>query len=143
MLPLHAPARLLALHVKDLELVVSVPMREGDMYPVFIRNLTAFDTIAAVRLDFWLAGEVSTMSIEDALHYRAVREAVRFPALLNVRDDISEADAYTLVTLGIQAVILTASGTRATLKTQVETLHELLEKIYADEKEASSGSSKA
>src|SRR5947209_1386077 len=28
-LPMHAPARLLALEIKDLELVVSVPMKEG------------------------------------------------------------------------------------------------------------------
>src|SRR5215469_6869603 len=84
-LPLQAPARLLALKVKDLDLVVTVPMREGEMYPIFIRNLMAFDNITAVRLDFWLTDEIGTMSIEDALHYRAVREAVRFPALLNVR----------------------------------------------------------
>ena len=74
-LPMHAPARLLALEVKDLEVVISVPMQEGDMYPLFIRNLTAFDNIAAVRLDFSLAGEASTMTIEDVLHYRGVREA--------------------------------------------------------------------
>src|SRR6266699_2715488 len=35
-LPLQAPARLLALKVKDLDLVVTVPMREGEMYPLFI-----------------------------------------------------------------------------------------------------------
>src|SRR5450755_122455 len=46
--PLQAPARLLSLHDKDLDLVVTVPMREGDMYPIFIRNLTTFDTITAV-----------------------------------------------------------------------------------------------
>ena len=33
-LPLKAPASLLALHVKDLDLVVTVPMREGDLYPL-------------------------------------------------------------------------------------------------------------
>lgn len=134
-LPLHAPARLLALHVKDLELVVSVPMREGDMYPLFIRNLTAFDNIAAVRLDFWLAGEVSAMSIEDVLHYRAVREAVRVPALLNVRGDISEDDAYTLITLGIQGVILTASGTQATVNKHIKNLRDVLEKVHHEEKD--------
>ena len=42
-LPLDAPASLLAQHVKDLDLVVTVPMREGELYPIFIRNLTAFD----------------------------------------------------------------------------------------------------
>ncbi len=62
-IPLQAPARLLALKIKDLELAVSVPMREGDMYPIFIRNLTAFDNIAAVLLNFRLSEEVSAMSI--------------------------------------------------------------------------------
>ena len=135
-LPLHAPAHLLALKVKDLDLVVSVPMREGDMYPTFIRNLTAFDTITAVRLDFWLAGEVGTMSIEDMLHYRAVREAARFPALLNVRGDMDEADALTLVTLGVQAIILTVSDMGAKTRKQVDALRELLAKVHQEEKDA-------
>src|SRR6266496_5834392 len=130
LLPLEAPARLLSLQIKDLELVVSVPMHSGDMYPIFIRNLTAFDNIAAVRLDFSLANDVSTMSIEDVLHYRAVREAVRFPALLNVSGDLSEADAYTLMTLGVQAVILTAKDASTATKKQIKALRELLEKVH-------------
>src|SRR6266516_139350 len=109
------------------------------MYPIFIRNLTAFDNIAAVRLDFSLAGDVSTMSIEDVLRYRAVREAVRFPALLNVQGNLSEADAYTLITLDIQAVILTASDSDATTKKQIKALRELLEQVHQEEKEAMPG----
>jgi 2-methylisocitrate lyase-like PEP mutase family enzyme len=139
-IPLQAPARLLAFKIKDLELAVSVPMREGDMYPLFIRNLTAFDNIAAVRLNFGLSGEVSAMSIEDVLHYRAVREAVRFPALLNVTENISEDDAFTLMTLGVQAVILTASGTADKMTGQIQSLREVLEKVHQDEKESSTAS---
>jgi hypothetical protein len=142
-LPMQAPARLLALEVKDLEVVVSVPMQEGDMYPLFIRNLTAFDNIAAVRLDFSLAAEAGTMTIEDVLHYRAVREAVRFPALLNVQENISEDDAYTIVALGVQAVILKASGTDTATKNQITALRELLEKVHHDDKDTPSLSSKA
>jgi hypothetical protein len=138
-LPLEAPARLLAPQIKDLELVVSVPMHSGDMYPLFIRNLTAFDNIAAVRLDFSLSGDISKMSIEDILHYRAVREAVRFPTLLNVQSDLSETDAYTLMTLGVQAVILTASGTDAATKKQIKALRELLEKVHTEVKEPMTG----
>jgi hypothetical protein len=138
-LPLEAPARLLAPVIKDLELVVSVPMHPGDMYPIFIRNLTAFDNIAAVRLDFSLSDDVSKMSIEDILHYRAVREAVRFPALLNVQNDLSETDTYTLMTLGVQAVILTASKTDAATKKQIKALRELLEKAHAEIKEPMAG----
>jgi 2-methylisocitrate lyase-like PEP mutase family enzyme len=141
-LPLQAPARLLALKIKDLELVVSVPMREGDMYPIFIRNLTAFDTIAAVLLDFGLAGKISTMSIEDVLHYRAVREAVRYPALLNVRENISEDDAFALTTLGVQAVILTTSTSGDKMNQQIQSLREVLEKVHQDEKETTNTSGK-
>ncbi len=134
-LPLQAPARLLALKVKDLDLVVTVPMREGELYPIFMRNLTAFDNITAVQLDFWLTGEIGTMTIEDALHYRAVREAVRFPSLLNVRGNLNEADAYTLVTLGVQAVVLSASDMGTKSQKQIKALRELLEKVHAEEKE--------
>ena len=139
LLPLEAPARLLSLQIKDIELVVSVPMHSGDMYPIFIRNLTAFDNIAAVRLDFSLSEDISAMSIEDVLHYRAVREAVRFPALLNVQGDLNEADAYTLLALGVQAMILTASGNDATTQKQIKALRELLEKVHQEEKDSMVG----
>lgn len=137
-LPLEAPAHLLALPTKDIEMVVTVPMRSGDMYPVFIRNLTAFDNIEGVLLDFDLANNIGTMSIEDILQYRAVREAVRFPALLKAKGDISEAEAYTLFTLGVQAIILPMSRVDEASKEQIKHLSTLLEKIYAEEKEASS-----
>src|SRR5207245_3368976 len=139
LLPLEAPARLLSLQIKDIELVVSVPMHSGDMYPIFIRNLTAFDNIAAVRLDFSLSEDISAMSIEDVLHYRAVHDAVRFAALLNVQGDLSEADSYTLLTLGVQAMILTASGSDATTKKQIKALRELLEKVHQEEKDSMVG----
>ncbi|MGZ3609108.1 MAG: hypothetical protein ACXVBU_03490 [Ktedonobacteraceae bacterium] len=139
LLPLEAPARLLSLQIKDLELAVSVPMHSGDMYPIFIRNLTAFDNISAVRLDFSLSDDISAMSIEDVLHYRAVREAVRFPALLNVQSDLDEAGAYTLLALGVQAMILTASGNDETTQTDIKGLRELLEKVHQEEKDSMAG----
>ena len=139
LLPLDAPARLLSLQIKDLELAIAVPMRSGDMYPIFIRNLTAFDNIAAVRLDFSLSDDISTMSIEDVLYYRAVREAVRFPAILNVQSDLDEAGAYTLLTLGVQALILTASDSKETTQAHIKALRELLEKVHQEEKDSMSG----
>lgn len=136
-LPLSAPARLLALHNKDLQLVVTVPMREGDMYPLFIRNLTAFDTIAAVQLDFGLSTGVSDLSIEEIIQYRAVRESVRFPALLDIANDISEADAFTLTTLGIQAMVLSAATSSDETAENIKTIRELLEKVHQEEKDKS------
>jgi 2-methylisocitrate lyase-like PEP mutase family enzyme len=132
-LPLDAPARLLALKMKDVDLVVSVPMREGELYPVFIRNLSAFERIAAIHLDFGLGNEASNLSIEDVLHYRAVREAVHAPALLNVKNVPAEDDTYTLLALGVQAVVLTA-GKETTQ--QLATLREILEKIHDEEQNA-------
>ena len=134
-LPMQAPAHLLALDIKDLDFVVTVPMREGDLYPLVVRNLTAFDTITAVQLDFGLANDIGTLSIEDILQYRAVREAVRFPALINVQDDLNEAGAYTLTTLGVQAVILPASDSDNKTKKQIQALRELLEKVHQDDKD--------
>lgn len=135
-LSLDAPARLLALRIKDLESVVSVPMREGDLYPTFIHNLSAFDNLAAIHLDFGLSSEVSSMSIENILHYRAVREAVRVPALVNVKGTPDECDAYTLLTLGIQAVVLAEARDAATTTQQILALRTLLEQVYQDDKEA-------
>ncbi|HEY1354064.1 MAG TPA: hypothetical protein VGF67_31015 [Ktedonobacteraceae bacterium] len=134
-LPLHAPARLLALRVKDLEPVVSVPMREGDLYPIFIRNLSAFEHVAAIDLDFGLSGEVGKLSIEDVLRYRAVREAVRVSALVQIKGTLNEDDIHTLLALGIQAVILTESRDVATTSQQIQAVRELLEKAHQDEQD--------
>ncbi|MFL5628644.1 MAG: hypothetical protein ACJ788_23940 [Ktedonobacteraceae bacterium] len=134
-LPMNAPARLLALQTKDVDLVVTVPMREGEMYPIFIRNLTTFDAISAVQLDFGLSSNISDMTIEEILQYRAVREAVRFPALLNVKANMSEADAYTLTTLGVQAVVLAASSSDEKTKEQIKALNELLTKVHQEDKD--------
>jgi hypothetical protein len=138
-LPMHAPARLLALQVKDLELVVAVPMQEGEMYPIFMRNLTAFEGLAAVSLDFQLQGTISSLSIEDVLRYRAVRDAVRFPAMLTVDSDISEADAYTLLTLGVQAMIIAADTSSEKIRQHVRQMRILLEQVFHEEKEGKEG----
>ncbi len=134
-LPMAAPARLLTLQTKDVDLVVTVPMREDELYPIFIRNLTAFDSIAAVQLNFGLGKHISGMTIEEVLLYRAVREAVRFPALLNIPATLSEADAYTLNTLGVQAVVLAASASIDKTKEQVQAVHELLVKVHQEDKD--------
>jgi hypothetical protein len=105
------------------------------MYPLFIRNLTAFDTIAAVQLDFGLSNRVSDLSIEEIIQYRAVRESVRFPALLDIPDDVTEADAFTLTTLGIQALILTAAPATDENTRNIKAVRELLEKVYQEEKD--------
>jgi hypothetical protein len=134
-LPFTAPARLLALETKDIEKVVMVPMRKEEIYPLYIRNLTAFDGISAVLLDFALTSKIGSMTIEEVLDYRAVREAVRYAAFLHVSGDLTEADAYTISTLGVQALVLTAGTDAEVTRKQIQDLRELLEKTYQDEKE--------
>jgi hypothetical protein len=139
-LPFNAPARLLALETKELEKVVVVPMRTDEIYPIYIRNLTALDNIAAVLLDFSLEQKIGSLTIEEVLDYRAVREAVRFPAFLRIPNELSENEAYTITPLGVQAVIL--SGDAATEKTseQIKNVRSLLEKIHQEESDKDSPS---
>ncbi len=136
-LPLDAPVRLLSKGVKDLEMVVTVPMREGDLYPTFIRNLTALNHITAVRMDFTDDIPLDEISIEQMLHYRAVREAVRFPALLDVPGDLSEQAAQALPALGIQALIIDGRN-QANAERQIKAMREHLEQIFQDESDKSS-----
>ena len=106
------------------------------MYPIFIRNLTTFEGLAAVRLDFDLQDTISSMTIENILRYRAVRDAVRFPAMLNVDSDISEADAYTLLTLGVQALVIPADKSSEKTKQHIKQIHDLLEKVYHEDSDS-------
>lgn len=132
-LPFNSPVRLLALEEKDLEKVVTVPVRKDDLYPVFIRNLSAFDGIAGVLLDFEITSTFASLTIEESLQYRAVREALRFPAFIRINADIDEAEAYTLLALGTQAVILPASPDREATRQQVQSVREVLEKVHKED----------
>jgi hypothetical protein len=140
-LPLSAPAQLLALETKDVEKVITVPMRSGELYPIIIRSLSSIDGIAAVLLDFHLPKDIASLSIEDVLQYQAVREAVRYPGFLHVQGDISDADIHTLKTLELQALILSASSSEETAQ-QIKSLGELLAQIYQEEKDTSSPSAR-
>jgi hypothetical protein len=133
--PFNAPARLLALETKDIEKIVVVPMRRDDFYPLYIRNLSAFDGIAGVVLDFGLNSTLGALTIEEALNYRAVREAIRFPAFIHVTSNLKEHEAYALLTVGIQAVVLTASETEETTQTEIKALREVLEKVHQEDKD--------
>ncbi len=137
-LPFNAPARLLAFEGKELEKVVIVPKRDGEIYPLYIHNLTAFDGISAVLLDFGLSDKIGSMSIEEVLDYRAIREAVRFPAFMHVKGDLTEADAFTISTLGIQALVLTAQDAEEETRQQIKDLRTLLEKVHEEEKDKDS-----
>lgn len=134
-LPFNAPARLLTIETKEVEKVVTVPMRSDEMYALSIRNLASFHGIAAVFLDFHLDDNLATLSIEDILNYHAVREAVRFPAFIVVKGDLTEEEAYTLATLGVQAVVLNVSDLETGTQKQIKSVRTHLEKLQEEEKE--------
>lgn len=134
-LPFNAPARLLALEIRELEKVVVVPMRTDEFYPIYIRNLTALDGIAAVLLDFALEGKIGSLTIENVLDYRAVREAVRFPAFLRIPGELNENGAYTIASLGVQGVILSVDAITEKTSEQIKNVRSLLEKVHEEEKE--------
>ena len=48
---------------------------------------------------------------------------------------LSEADAYTLTTLGVQAVVLEASETDEETKQNIKKIRELLEKVHQEDKD--------
>ena len=131
--PFNAPARLLALETKDIEKVVVVPMRQDDFYPLYIRNPSAFDGISGVVLDFGLNTALGGLTIEQALSYRAVREAIRFPAFIHVTSNLKEQEAYALLTIGIQSVVLTASESEEETQKQIKALREVLEKVHQED----------
>jgi len=134
--PFNAPARLLALETKEIEKVIVVPMRQDDFYPLYIRNLSTFDDLAGIVLDFGLnPATLGALTIEEALKYRAVREAIRFPAFIHVMSNLKEEEAYALLTIGIQAVVLTASEAEETTQAQIKGLREVLEKVHQEDKD--------
>lgn len=134
LLPFNAPARLLALETKELEKVIIVPMRTDEFYTIYIRNLTALEGITAVLLDFVLEEKIGELTIEEVLDYRAVREAVRFPAFLPISGELNEHDAYAIGILGVQAVILSADEITETTSEQIKNVRSLLEKTHQEDK---------
>lgn len=136
-LPFNAPARLLALDIKDLEKVVVVPLRTDEIYPLYIRNLNALDGISAILLDFALdqKQKIGALTIEEVLDYRAVREALRYPGFLPVPGELNENDAYTISALGVQALILTAGTAIDQTSEQIKQIRTLQEKTYQEDKD--------
>ena len=134
-LPFNAPARILAMDEKDVEKVVTIPVRDDPMYPLLIRNLSSFDAVASVLLDFELDEAFGTLTIEESIRYSAVRQALRYPAFIRINADFNEAEAYTLQAIGIQAVILDADNDIETMRTQVQAIRSILEKVHKDDHE--------
>ncbi len=141
-LPLNAPAHLLALESKELEKVVTVPLQATGQdnlsrffIPLAIRSLDALNGIGALLVDFGFKSSPGALTIEDVAYYRGLREAARYPVFVPVEGELNEADAHTLKILGIQAALLTASASVETTTQQIKNVRELLEKLSQEEKE--------
>lgn len=141
-LPLNAPAHLLALESKEVEKVITVPLQattEDNLsrffVPLAIRSLAALSGIGAIVVDFGFKTAPGALSIEDVAYYHGLREVAHHPAFIRIQDELSEADAHTLKLLGIQAVILTASEAVATTTQQIKKVRELLETLFQEDKD--------
>ncbi len=134
-LPFEAPARLLSARIKGLDLVVTVPLESNQpFYSLFVRNLSAFGSVSALHLESE-ALKLETLSVREAMSYRAVRDAVRLPALFSLRELSSEAAAYGLLALDAQAVIVSAGSTPTATTQRIQTARELLEQLHAELKD--------
>jgi hypothetical protein len=141
-LPLNAPAHLLALETKEVEKVVTVPLHATGQdslsrffVPLATRSLDSLSGIGALLADFGFKSTPGALTIEDVAYYRGLRETVRYPIFIPVRGELNEADAHTLKLLGIQAALLTASSSVETTAQQIKNVRELLEKLFQEEKD--------
>ncbi|GHO95537.1 hypothetical protein KSF_055850 [Reticulibacter mediterranei] len=142
-LPLNAPAHLLAIETKEVEKVVTVPLQAATQdnlsrffVPLAIRSLAALSGIGAVLVDFGFKASPGTLTIEDAAYYRGLREVAQYPAFVPIQAEFNEQDAHALKILGVQAVILTASESGDTTTQQLKQVRELLEKLFQEEKDS-------
>jgi hypothetical protein len=55
--------------------------------------------------------------------------------LIRVTSDLKEPEAYALLTLSVQAVILSAHKDEETTQTQIKSLRETLEKVHQEDKD--------
>jgi hypothetical protein len=139
-LPPQAPARLVSMHIKDLDVVLTLPLRPADyLYPLLLRNVSAFESVVALHLE---QRELlpESLSIEEAMAYRSLHEATRLPVLLSLPELSGEAAGYGLLALGAQAVILPAAATIPATIGRIEMARETLEKIHQEERERFSSS---
>jgi hypothetical protein len=143
-LPLNAPAHLLALETKEVEKVVAVPLYTTAQdnlsrffVPLAIRSLDTLTGIGALLADFGFKTTPGALTIEDVAYYRGLREAARYPIFVPIQGELTEEDAHTLKILGIQGAILTASASVETTTQQIKNVRELLEKLSQEEKDVS------
>jgi hypothetical protein len=144
-LPLNAPAHLLALETKEVEKVVTVPLQATGQdnlsrffVPLSIRSLDSLTGIGALLADFGFKSTPGALTIEDVAYYRGLRETARYPIFIPVGGELNEADAHTLKLLGIQAALLTASSSVETTTQQIKHVRALLEKLFQEEKDVPS-----
>ncbi|TMD49011.1 MAG: hypothetical protein E6I90_02600 [Chloroflexi bacterium] len=62
---------------------------------------------------------------------------------MSVTNDLSESDAYTLMTIGVQAILLSAKEIDNKTKQRINDLRELLEKIHQEDKDSKQTSIKS
>ncbi len=128
----NAPARALATKVEKLERVIDVIPPTDDPLLLKFRALNLLDADGAIFETRFTAQDLATLRVEQFAQLRALREVLRFPAILTLREMPSEEDLPLLVKLGAQGVWLVDAT-----EEQVNTLREALERVPREHEEDS------
>jgi hypothetical protein len=134
--PLDAPARLLQERPEGLDRVITLrePTRDDDERSLrLVRSVNLLSVQVVQFLSHLTAERLRDLRIEELLHYRMVRELLRFPVLTNIAGDLGNEEARILVKLGVSAVILRAAEGEnvSALAQRVTALREELERVPA------------
>ncbi|HEU5367782.1 MAG TPA: hypothetical protein VFU69_04945 [Ktedonobacterales bacterium] len=135
--PLDAPARLLQERPEGLDRIVTIRGPAGDdddeRYLRLVRSVNLLSVQVVELISHLSAERLHDLRIEELLHYRTVRELLRFPVIASLRGDLGNEEARLLVKLGISAIILQATEGESTaaLAQRVAALREELERVPA------------
>lgn len=139
--PFNAPARLLQERPEGLDRVVALESRlfdiEKESNLLTLRSVNLL-SVQGVRLEFSFSAEfLSSLTIEDLLRYRMLRESLRFPALVSVEGTLGQEEVRTLIKLGASALVVqSAAGESASAFVErISALREELERVPMQERE--------
>ena len=139
--PFSAPARLLQERPEGLDRIVTLESRlfdiEKESNLLTLRSVNLL-SVQGVRLEATFSAEfLRSLTIEDLLRYRMLRESLRFPALFSVEDTLGQEEVRTLMKLGTSAVVMqpTAGENISAFVERIAALREELERVPTEERE--------
>ena len=139
--PFNAPARLLQERPEGLDRIVALESRlfdiEKESNLLTLRSVNLL-SVQGVRLEAGFSSEfLRSLTVEDLLRYRMLRESLRFPAFVSVEDTLGQEEVRTLIKLGASAVVAqpAAGESASAFVERIVALREELERVPIQEPE--------